>query len=201
MARLEDLWHKVESLYNEKLTTREDWADWLYPNHVVVVTRNAKMIAERKGADVELSQVAALLHDLADFKMKRADPGHEKESLKVARELMQEYEYTTDEISLVVDDAVHYHSCHGNERPKSKEGLVLATADSLAHLQTNFYVFAAWEFGKSDRSLDDLNEWVLKKIERDLNNKISFDDIREEAKPDYDMIKDLFGRYIKNKQA
>lgn len=198
MARLDDLWNEVESLYKEKLATRDDWADWLYPNHVVVVTRSAKAIAERKSANVELSQVAALLHDVADFKMKRADPAHEEESLKVARELMQKHGYTDDEISLVVDDAIRYHSCHGEERPKSIEGLILATADSLAHLQTNFYVFATWDFGKSGRSLNDLNKWVLTKIERDLNNKISFDDIREEVRPDYEMIKELFVTRVKN---
>jgi hypothetical protein len=107
---------------------------------------------------------------------------------------MQEHGYTDDEIALTVDDAIRYHSCHDDERPKSMEGLVLATADSLAHLQTNFYVFATWSFGKSNRSLEDLHTWVLKKIERDLNNKISFDDVRETARPDYEMIKELFSR-------
>jgi putative nucleotidyltransferase with HDIG domain len=194
MPRFDNLWNDVKSRYNDKLEGREDWADWLYPNHVIIVTNNAKAIAERKDANVELSQVAALLHDVADFKMKRADPDHEVESLKIARELMKANEYTDDEIALVVDDAIRYHSCHDSERPKSVEGLVLATADSLAHLQTNFYVHATWDFGRSGRSLDDLNKWVLKKIERDLNNKISFNDIREEARPDYEMIKELFGR-------
>lgn len=194
MSRLDDLSKQVEKLYNDKLDGREDWADWLYPNHVVIVARNAKKIAKLKGADVELSQVAALLHDVADFKMKRANPKHEEESLKTAREVMEQNGYSEDEIKLVVDDAIRYHSCHGNERPKSKEGLVLATADSLAHLQTNFYLFAVWEFGKSGLSLNDLKEWVLKKIERDLFNKISFDDIREEVRPDYEMIKNLFSR-------
>jgi putative nucleotidyltransferase with HDIG domain len=199
MARFDDLWHKVESLYNEKLSTRDDWADWLYPNHVVVVALNAKRIAEQKGADSELSQVAALLHDIADIKMSRVSAGHAEESLKIARELMKQYGYITNEISLVVDDAIRYHSCHGEERPKSIEGLVLATADSLAHLQTSFYIHAAWDFGKSGRSLENFTSWALKKIESDLNNKISFDDIREDARPDYEMVKDLFGRQVKNK--
>lgn len=195
MARLDDLWQKVASLYNEKLETRDEWSDWLYPNHVVVVTQNAQKIAEKKGADAELSQVAALLHDCADFKMKRMDEKHEEESLETARKLMKEFGYSDEEIALVVDDAIRYHSCNGDEHPKSIEGLVLATADSLAHLQTHFYVFATWSFGRSDRSLKALNEWVLKKIERDLYNKISFDDIREEARPDYEMIKTLYSRY------
>lgn len=193
MARLDDLWHKIEALYNEKLSSRSDWTDWLYPNHVVVVTNNAKAVAEREGANVELSQVAALLHDIADYKMERSNPEHETESLKIARELMKEYGYTEEEIALVVDDAIRYHSCHGNERPESKEGLVLATADSLAHLQTDFYVYATWAKGKTE-TLESVKDWVLKKIERDLNNKIAFDDVREEARPDYEMIKKLFSR-------
>lgn len=192
MARLDDLWQEVEALYKQQLPSREAWSDWLYPNHVVVVTNSAKKIAERKNANVELSQVAALLHDVADFKMARANTDHEAESLKIAREVMQKHGYSDDEIALVVDDAIRYHSCHGDERPKSIEGLVLATADSLAHLQTNFYPFATWQFGKSGRDFAELTTWVLKKIERDLMNKISFDDIREEARPDYEMIKELY---------
>lgn len=193
MARLDDLLQKVEALYGERQESRDEWADWLYPNHVVVVTNNAKLVAEREGANVELSQVAAALHDVADYKMPRSNPEHETESLKVARELMKGCGYSDKEISLVVDDAIRYHSCHGDERPTSKEGLVLATADSLAHLQTDFYVYATWAMGKTKR-LADVKDWVLKKIERDLNNKISFDDIREEAQTDYNVVKELFSR-------
>jgi putative nucleotidyltransferase with HDIG domain len=192
-TRLDTLWTKVESLYAEKLDTGDDWADWIYPNHVVIVARNAKRIAEQKGANVELSQAAALLHDIADIRMERRNSNHGEESLKIAREVLQACGYTADEIALVVDDAIRYHSCHGDERPKSIEGLVLATADSLAHLQTNFYIHAAWSFGKTGRELDELIDWTLKKIDRDLNSKISFDDIREEARPDYELIKKLFG--------
>ncbi len=125
--------------------------------------------------------------------MARANPGHEERSLAIARQVMTDAGFSDDEIQLVVDDAIRYHSCHGDERPESKEGLILATADSLAHLQTDFYIYATWAFGKT-RSLEELKEWSLKKIERDLNNKISFEDEREAARPDYNMIKELFSR-------
>jgi putative nucleotidyltransferase with HDIG domain len=193
MARFDDLARKVATLYAEKQAGHSTWNDWLYPNHVLVVTENAKLVAERVGADVELSQVAALLHDIADIKMNRSNPDHEAESLNIAREIMTDSGYSDDEIALVVEDAIRYHSCYGDNRPKSKEGLVLATADSLAHLQTDFYVFATWEFGKTE-SLEEVKSWTLAKIERDLYSKISFDEIREEARPDYEMIKKLFSR-------
>lgn len=193
MARLDDLEQKVKLLYTEKLDSRDEWSDWLYPNHVLVVTSNAKQLAERVGADVELSQVAALLHDIADIKMPRVNPSHAEESLKLARQLMQECGYSEAAIKLVVDDAIRFHSCHGDEHPQNKEGLVLATADSLAHLQTGFYVFATWSLGK-DKTLAEVRDWVLNKIERDLNKKIAFADIREAARPDYEMIKQLWSR-------
>lgn len=193
MNKLEKVRTTVHELYTSQNPDREEWSDWLYPNHVLVVAESARRLARKYGVNEELSEVAALLHDIADVKMARKAPEHEQASLEIAREVMTGSGYAADEIALVVDDAVKYHSCHDDERPQSKEGLVLATADSLAHLQTDFYIYAAWAFGK-DRSLQQLKEWTLKKIERDLNNKISFDDERESARADYNMIKELFSR-------
>lgn len=193
MTRLDELKQKIKTLYQEEQPDRAAWADWLYGNHVLVVTNYAKELAEKYGADAELAQAAALLHDIADYKMKRDNPRHEEESLELARRLMKEHGYSEEDVELTVEDAIRYHSCHGDERPKSKEGLVLATADSLAHLKTDFYLFATHALGQED-SLEEIKEWCLKKLERDFNNKISFDEIREEVRPDYEMLKNLFSR-------
>ena len=193
MTRLDDVKQKVQELYQQKLPEREPWADWLYDNHVLVVTANAKGLAEKYGVNVELSQVAALLHDIADYKTTRSSPNHEEESLKTAREIMAEFGYSADDIALVVDDAIRWHSCYGNDRPKSKEGQVLATADALAHFKTDFYIFTTQIFG-GKKTLAEIKEWSLKKIDRDLFNKIAFEDERKGARPDYDMIKELFSR-------
>jgi putative nucleotidyltransferase with HDIG domain len=194
MNRFEQLSQCVKTLYQAKNPSRDPWCDWLYQDHVLVVVQKAKDLAEAKHANAELAQVAALLHDIADVKMRRTDDSHEAESLKIARELMQECGYTKEEMVLVVDDAVRLHSCHGTDRPTSLEGLILATADSLAHLQTDFYVRTTWLMGNDNRPLAGVKEWVLKKIERDLNNKISFDDVREQARPSYEAVKLLFSR-------
>ncbi len=193
MSRLDKLRLDIESLYKQKLATRDPWADWLYDNHVLVVAKYAKDLAKKYKANVQLSEVAALLHDIADYKMSRDNPKHEEESLGIARQLMKESGYSQDEIELVVDDAARFHSCHDDERPKSTEGLILATADSLAHLKTDFYIFSTQALAQTN-TLEDIKDWVLKKIERDLNNKISFDEEREDARPDYDLIKELYSR-------
>lgn len=193
MTKLDQVREKVQTLYSEKNPHRADWADWLFKNHVFVVADNAKRLAEKYGADAELSAAAALLHDIADARMTRSDPEHEATSLKMARQILEEVGYSDDQIRLVVDDAIRYHSCHDGHKPESLEGLVLATADSLAHLKTDFYVYAAWAFGK-DGTLEQLKAWALKKIDRDLHDKISFDDERHDAQSDYEAVKLLYSR-------
>jgi putative nucleotidyltransferase with HDIG domain len=193
MTKLNKLEEAVKKLYEAKNPERDGWADWMVDNHVFVVADYATSLANRFGANTDLARAAALLHDIADCNMSRMDPGHEAESLKIARELMIQSGYTEEEISLVVDDAIRYHSCHNGESPESIEGKILATADSKAHLKTNFYIHATWAFGKT-KTLQQLKEWVLKKIERDLNDKVFFDEVREELRPDYEIIKNLFSR-------
>lgn len=194
MERLQKLEEKVKALYQEKDSGRDAWADWLADNHVFVVADYATELAKKYGANEELARAAALLHDIADVKMERENGQHEEESLKIARNLMQEVGYKEDEIRLVVEDAVRYHSCHGSERPESIEGRVLSTADSMAHLKTDFYIYATWAFGYDRRTLEEVKTWALKKIERDLNNKTFFDDVRQELLVDYERIKELFSR-------
>lgn len=193
MNRLQQLEKNVKKLYEEKNSDRADWADWMFDNHVLVVANNASKLAKKYDANEELSRAAALLHDIADAKMKRENEKHEEVSLQMARELMTEFGYSDNEIKLVVDDAIRYHSCYGDEHPQSLEGKILSTADSLAHLKTDFYVFVAWAFGKS-MTLKELKEWVLEKIDRDLNKKIFFDEVRKDTLPDYEVIKNLFSR-------
>jgi putative nucleotidyltransferase with HDIG domain len=194
MNSLAKLTQKVKALYDAKNPDREAWADWIYDNHVVIVADYAKQLAGQKGANAELAQAAALLHDIADVHMSRFDERHEQASLDLARQVMEDVGYGEQDIATVVDDAIKLHSCHDGHRPASKEGLVLATADALAHLQTDFYIHALWSKTSSEVSLEDFKDWVLKKIERDLYQKISFDDVREQARPDYERLKVLFSR-------
>ena len=193
MQRLQKLEEKVRALYNEKNPNRADWADWMLDHHVLVVADIATKLAKKYGANEELACAAALLHDIADSQTKRENTNHETMSLQMARQLMQEAGYSEDEIKLVVDVAIRYHSCYDNEHPKSLEGKILSTADSLAHLKTDFYVFAAWAIGQK-MTIEELKDWVLKKIDRDLKKKIFFEDIREEVMPDYEHIKALFSK-------
>lgn len=193
MNRLEELEAKVRELYESKNPNRADWTDWLAVNHVYVAADYATDLAKKLGENADLARTAALLHDIADAVTDRTNPQHQSESLRMARELMEASGYPKEEIDPMVDDALLYHSCHGDERPSTMEGKILATADALAHLKTDFYLYAAWK-NAADWSLEQVKAWTLEKIDRDWKVKIFFDDVRADAKPDYDMIKELFSR-------
>lgn len=188
MIRIESLEAKVREIYENQDPNRADWADWLYDQHIFVVANNADKLAERFGANKEYSRAAAMLHDIADAKMSRFDETHEEASLTISRQLLEECEYTPEEIALIVDDAIKYHSCHNGRVPNSLEGKVLATADSLAHLTTNFYELAT-DALKEEKTPDQVRAWVLKKLGRDFQNKILFDEVKKEVQPDYERLK------------
>lgn len=191
--RLKKLERKVTELYRAETPGHDDWSPWLIENHVIVVADYASTLAERYDANVELARAAALLHDIADIVMARVNVKHEAESMRIARELLQKCGYKESEINLIVEDAIAYHSCHDGRVPSSPEGKILATADAMAHLKTDFYLFACWSFGKN-RTFETYKEWALKKLERDFHDKIFFDAVKTETEHDYETLKKLVSR-------
>ncbi|MDO8505364.1 MAG: HD domain-containing protein [bacterium] len=173
MTRIERLKGKVDALYSARNPNRADWADWLYRNHIFIVTDNAGKLAERFGAQKDLAMAAAMLHDVADAVMPRESEHHEEESIKLAKCFLVESGFSEDEIKIIVDDAIRFHGCHGVSLPQTVEGKVMSTADALAHLQTEFYDFALRALQKNE-AIEQIREWALSKIERDFRKKIFF---------------------------
>lgn len=191
MSRLENLKEEIAKLYRTPNSNRADWADWIYEGHVVPVGNASREVATRFGGNPELAEAAGLLHDIADAVMKRENPEHEAESMNIARELLADNGYTNEEISIIVDDALLKHSCRGDVRPVTAEGKAVAAGDAVAHLTTDFYLYAE-EGRKKYQTKEEIQAWVLPKIERDFTNKIAFEELREEVRPNYEQLKAYF---------
>jgi HD superfamily phosphodiesterase len=191
MPRIKQLENKVRAFYESKNLDRADWADWLYQNHIFVVADNATQLAKRFGGNSDIVVSASMLHDIGDAIMSRENPLHEEKSKEIARNLLRECKFSEDEIEIIVNDAIEFHGCKNGLIPKTHEGKVMATADAIAHLTSNFYDYALDTLKKTD-TVDDINNWALPKIERDFRDKIFFEDIRLELKSDYERVKRLF---------
>lgn len=182
---------QIAELYGRHTPTCDVWSGWLYDNHVLIVAKYAREVAERHNVDPDLCETAALLHDLGDTVTSRHDPAHAQISLDKAEELLVAAGYDESTIRRLVDDALRYHSCHGDKHPQSDEGKVLATADAMAHFLTDFYPYMQENVFK-DRSDEAFRRWAAEKIERDYHIKIFYDDERARVKPAYEKYRQLF---------
>ncbi len=185
MNRIETLTQLVQNLYEAKDPNRADWADWLYENHVFVVAENARAIAEEVGADPGLSEAAGMLHDIADATMSRFADGHEQKSMDIARYLLMQSDFSEDEIEIIVEDALQFHSCRDGAVPQTPVGQVLATADAVVHLTTDFYNFAIDALAKEGKTEAEIQAWLQPKVERDYHQKILFPSVQDRCTEAY----------------
>lgn len=190
MSRLEKLKKKIDELYQSKNVDRDEWADWMREHHVFIVADYAGALADRFHANKELAQAAGMLHDIADAVMGRFVPGHKEQSLAMAKKFLLECMYSDEEISIIVDDAMQLHSCRDGNIPRSLEGKIMATADGLVHLKTDFYQHAI-QFKQKEKTNEEIKKWALPKIDRDFSDKILFTEVQEETRPDYERLKQL----------
>ncbi|MFM2415069.1 MAG: tRNA ((1)-)-methyltransferase, tRNA (guanine37-N1)-methyltransferase [Candidatus Parcubacteria bacterium] len=175
-SRIAILSAKVRSLYELKSPSRADWADWLFSDHVFVVAQYAHRLARKYKADADLCRAGGMLHDIADAVMSRFNPEHKEASARIATEFLRESGFSAKEIKIVVDDAMARHSCRDGALPQTLEGKIVATADAMAHLETDYYPRAYELLLKEGKTEKEAEKWILTKKRRDLEDKLLFDD-------------------------
>ncbi len=162
---------------------------WFYQNHVLVVATYASQVAESAGAQKDVCVAAALLHDVARAWGVMDEPALMDESLKKARAVLAAAGCTKPDTEAVIQAIVH-HSCRDG-RPQTEEGKVVATADAMAHLMTDFYLALPLYARRS--GLEDYKKWARKKIERDFHDKIFYPVWLERARNRYEALCIVFG--------
>jgi len=105
-------------------TTGHDWF------HIVRVLKMAEYLHSKEGGDLEIIQLAALLHDISDHKM---NGGKLNAGGKVALELLSDLNYDTAKSQLVKEivDGVSYKGAHVQDAMKTLEGKIVQDADRL----------------------------------------------------------------------
>lgn len=192
MDKLDKVRKEVHRLYTKKKQATDGLIEWIYQSHVLVVAKNAEYLAKESKADVVYSVAGALLHDIADTEMDRSNPQHEARSVDIAREVLSKSGFSKENIEEIIKEVISPHSCT-HTMPTLLEGKVLATADALAHFQTEFYTYFAWNHLGAN-NYKEFKHWVLEKVERDLNKKIFFASSKKKIRKEYEAIKLLFSK-------
>ena len=138
-------------------------------------------MAEKYGADMEVVWLGAMLHDIA--RLEDAEP-HDEIGSKKAYKLLVERGFDT-EVAEKVREVVLRHRCR-KYPPETLEQKIIASADAMAHFIPPFYL---WIGKYSNKSFSDVLEKNRKKIERDYNEKIFFEDEKESVRGQYEVLK------------
>lgn len=190
MERSQRVFAEVAELYSTSATTM---GTWMWRNHTQWVADKATMLARKYGANSEKAYCAALLHDLGDSRYERGHEDFDTWSWNTSKDILKQAGFRKNERDNILE-AIRTHSCHPGHLPTTLEGKVLATADGMWHLQTNFFpVICYMNRPDTTSSYEEWQNWCMGKIERDFGSKCFFEDEREEMRETYGALVKVFG--------
>jgi uncharacterized protein len=139
----------------------------IWTHHISQVARNAKRLAGMFGADPEIVEIAALLHDYASVKDEALYEDHHVHGPVEAERLLRRFGYPQERIEAVKDCiAAHRGSVPGERR--SAEAECLANADAMTHIE-QVPSLLELAFVQRGMGIDEGTRWVRAKLERSWN--------------------------------
>ena len=165
---------------------KEKYGYDFWNDHIKYVVKNSVELAKKYGADVEIVELGALLHDIAMPSEIGSREEHNIYGTQIADELLSKLNYPVDRKERVKECVLRHRGSKDLPRNTIEEKCV-ADADVIAHFDCIPSIFHL-AFGKNDMdmSIKDGTEFVKKKLERDFS-KLSAR-TREELKDRYNNI-------------
>jgi len=158
----------VASVENESEGGRMRWYPWHSAeyrfNHIRNVVDIAEEIAAEEGADIDVTRVAALFHDVA--KLEADQDVHAEEGARVAREYLQSRGDYPESFVDQVASAVADHSYQGDIRDLPLETQCLIEADLLDKVGANGAVLMLLRMGYESRTHMDASDMIDRVLER-----------------------------------
>ncbi|MFD1563946.1 HD domain-containing protein [Haloarchaeobius amylolyticus] len=133
-------------------------------NHILNVVDLATEIADGEGADIDVTRVAALFHDVA--KLETDQELHAEAGARVAREYLESHGEYPDSFIQQVCRAIEHHSYQGDLTDLPLETQCLIEADLLDKVGANGTALMLLRMGYEARTHMDSDEMVERVLER-----------------------------------
>lgn len=155
-----------------------------YEFHFTPTVKYAKELAQELGADEEIVEIAAWIHDIGSIMVGRAD--HHITGAKIAEEKLREFEYPEERIALVKNCVLHHR---GSQKMKLEilEEQILAEADAMSAFDDVASLFGA-AFVCEKLTKEEARKSVLEKLENKWN-QVKFEKSKEIIRPKFEAIK------------
>jgi len=167
------------SVENEEEGGRMRWYPWHSAeyrfNHILNVVDIATNIARKEGANVDVTRVAALFHDIA--KLEAEQDVHAEAGARIAREYLNAHSDYPESFVEQVVAAVEDHSYQGDLRDLTLETRCLIEADILDKVGANGTALMLLRMGYESRTHMDAAEMVGRVVERgqDASDRVESD--------------------------
>lgn len=145
--------------------------------HIEAVVKNAKELAEKFGADVEVCIIAAWLHDIASITDYSLYEMHHIHGAEIAEKILKKFDYNPEKIKLVQECIKNHRGSIDNKRLTLEEQCV-ADADAISHFD-NIPSLLDLAYTKKNMEKEEGKIFVRNKLER------SYKKLSDESKKYY----------------
>jgi len=158
---------------------------WEY--HIARVVDYSKLLADELGADQEIVEISALLHDYASIKDDSLHDEHHIHGADEAERILRKFKYPEEKIAKV-RVCILQHRGSRNMEKTTKEAMCVASADAMAHIEQ---VPSLLHLAYCKRSLGvkEGAAWVLNKLQRSWNK--SCPEAREMIRAKYEGARNI----------
>lgn len=157
----------------------------IWSHHIVYVVKYAKLLAEKLSADMEIVEIAALLHDYAGIKDSSMEEEHHIYGAIEAERILLQFGYPGERLEKVKECILSHRGSVPSERT-TPEAECIASADAMSHvLQVHSLLYLA--YARQGMDIDEGKQWVLDKIERSMKKLCP--EAREMVKEYYSKVK------------
>ena len=154
--------------------------------HIKYVVQNSIKLAKQYGADEEIVELGALLHDISVPSEYGDRENHHIYGAEIAEQLLTQLHYPKERIEKVKNCVLNHRASKNTPRNTIEEQCV-ADADVIAHFDCIPSLFSL-VYKEMKMSVSDGEEYVRKKLERDYNK------LSEKTK---EILKDRYENIIK----
>lgn len=168
---------------------KEQYQESDYKYHISVVVQNALKLAKLKGADLEIVEVAALLHDIGRVSGLKPSGNNEHHitGAKIAREYLESIKYPKEKADKIVSCILAHRGSKEDYTPQTIEEIIIYNADATSHLYSFLDLFK--EFLLREGDFESTIALMDKKIDRAWNKKLTLPEAKKLVKKEYEAAK------------
>ena len=138
-----------------------------WENHIKFVVDEALELAQEFGADKEIVELGALLHDIALVSKVGTREDHHINGAKITEEILTNFNYSQSKMYRVMNCVLHHRS---SKNAECVEELCVCDADILAHFDNIPLMFDVSYKFHNFNSLQERTQWIIKSLEKDFND-------------------------------